>query len=80
MFLCQAVAGETSGISSFLEVLVITPQPNILFRPKSPWFHLADGASPAGRETCQRRNHIRLGLPGNLLKSQLSHIFENDNK
>ena len=74
-----AVTGGTSGISPFLELLVITPRPHALFHLKSPWFHHADGALPAGHKFYQRRDidQDRLGWTEKPLKSQLSHIFEN---
>ena len=63
-----------------LSVLVITPRPHALFCTKSPLYHLANGASPAGRETYRRRDQVRLGPTENPSKSQLPHFFENDNK
>ena len=70
----------TNGITPFMEVLIITPRPPTLFRTKSPWFHLHNDATPAGRGWYRRRDLVRLGRTENPSKSQLSHIFENDNK
>ena len=65
---------------SFMEVLIITPRLRTLFRTKSPWFHLGNDATPAGRGWYRRRDLVRLGRTENPSKSQLSHFFENDNK
>ena len=70
----------TNGITLFMEVLIITPRPRTLFRTKSPWFHLGNDATPAGRGWYRRRDLVRLGRTENPSKSQLSHFFENDNK
>ena len=70
----------TNGITPFMEVLIITPHPGTLFRTKSPWFHLGNDATPAGRGWYRRRDLVRLGRTENPSKSQLSHFFENDNK
>ena len=68
----------TNGITPVMEVLIITQPPRILFRTKSPWFHLSNGATPAGRGWYRRRDLVRLGWTENPSKSQLSHFFEND--
>ena len=71
---------STNGITPFMEVLIITPRPRTLFRTKSPWFHLGNDATPAGRGLYRRRDLVRLDRTKNPSKSELSHFFENDNK
>ena len=51
----------TNGITPFMEVFIITPRPRTLFRTKSPWFHLSNGATPAGRGWYRRRDLVGLG-------------------
>ena len=53
----------TNGITPFMEVLIITPRPRTLFSTKSPWFHLGNGATPAG--TCSRVR-VRRVVPKNI--------------
>ena len=77
---CVRLWQEKPLTLAVLSVLVITPRPHALFCTKSPLYHLANGASPAGRETYRRRDQVRLGPTENPSKSQLSHFFENDNK
>ena len=77
---CVGLCQEKPLAPPLLSVLVITPRPHALFCTKSPLYHLANGASQAGRGRYRRCDQVRLGPTENPSKSQLSHFFENDNK